>query len=299
MRQYLTNIAREVAAADPRGVSWSDDQVPLEQRGVRLKWIIEFFREAEAELQTVVDGYERQRSMSYIGDIPEPDSLPFPWAAKSTHHSAVTGEFAVEHLIKPLTAVCTAPLYALVPEEHRGRPDAFISHMWSNPAMTGSLAAPLQRHGNIEFVWMDLICYNQHRIEAIASDMKAVIGRVGHLVMPLYSGYEFTRLWCLWEFLCAHVCGTPIHIWESNMNAHDLGLTASRFSGLFQSVEQAHTTFEDDRRLILQAMVDTFGSIREADEQVRTLVLTKLSKDSDKPWNKPGPGLRLIRDEQD
>lgn len=270
--------------------AWSSASPPLHERGVRLDWLIGFLKEVDSQRRLIVDRHEDQRRASIHFDaVPWPEALP-PEATGD-----LNGEIVALDVVRPMTARAKAPLYARVPEEHRGRPDVFVSHAWANPLIGGSafaslyaLASPYRSHGPATFVWLDLVCYNQHRPEAIADDMRSVIHHIGRVALPVINAVPFTRLWCLWELLCAFTTKAEITVWEANGSVYDLGLVARTFEETFVSVTRARTRLAADRRHILDAMVDTFGSLEAADRSVRQLVLEQLSKDSDKPWNRPG-----------
>jgi hypothetical protein len=282
-------IANASRLHDDSSVKWSDSEVPLHQRGVRLEWVIDFLKEVDRSWREVVSRHEeQQRASNYVDSVPWPDPLPVRPSQE------MTPEFLVEYAVRPMTALSRAPLFARVPDEHRGHPDCFVSHAWSNPLIGGNAFATLyavvhsySSGSRPTFVWLDLICYNQHRVEAVAADMNSVIASIGRVALPMINAVPFSRLWCLWELLCAHVTGADVGLWEANGSVYDLGYLARQFENEFVSVECAGTSLETDRRQILEAMVATFGSIHETDEHVRRLVLKGLSQDSDKPWNRP------------
>src|SRR5262245_55349213 len=85
--------------------SWRDEAIPLEARGVRRQWACDFIRHL-------------------LRDINAARAVP-PFYFLNCHG-------LVQEIVKPLTAALRAPLYALVPEEHRGRPTTFVSHTWSS-----------------------------------------------------------------------------------------------------------------------------------------------------------------------
>jgi hypothetical protein len=273
----------------PDDAAWDDAAVPLHERGVRLDWTIDFLKEVERQRTAIVERHaSQQRASQYIDAVPWP--APLPAAATGE----LTGELVVEHVVKPLTAGSRAPFFARVPAAHRSRPAAFVSHAWTNPLIGGTafttlyaMAHAYRSAGPAPFVWVDFACYNQHRVEAIADDMRAVIGAIGSVALPMINAVPFSRLWCLWELLCAHVTGAKVDLWEANGSAHDLGFLARTFEEAFVSVERAATRLDADRRRILDAMVDAFGSIGEADRHLKRLVLDQLSKEADKPWNRP------------
>ena len=263
---------------------------PLHERGVRLGWLIGFLKEVDAQRRLIVDRHESQRRASiHFDSVPWPEALP-PEATGD-----LDGEIVAFDVVRPMTRCAQGPLYARVPEEHRGLPDLFVSHAWANPLIGGSaftslyaLSGPYRSHGPATFVWLDLVCYNQHRPEAIADDMRTVIRHIGRVALPLINPVPFTRLWCLWELLCAFTTKAEIEVWEANGSVYDLGFLARTFEETFVSVTHARTRLAADRQQILDAMVEAFGSLEAADRYVRRLVLDQLSKDSDKPWNRPG-----------
>jgi hypothetical protein len=134
----------------------------------------------------------------------------------------------------------------------------FVSHAWSNPLIGGNafttlyaIKHPYKSHSAVEFVWLDVACYNQHRVEVVAADMKAVISSIGRIALPMINAAPFGRLWCLWELLCAHVGGAAVDLWEANGSAYDIGFSARRFTEDFVSVERAGTSLATDREQIL------------------------------------------------
>jgi hypothetical protein len=283
----LDSIAQKTGLIAEDKLSWNDNDIPLHKRGVSVSWLIDFVHEVDRAWQDVVKQHERDRKASLYFDAPWPDPLPF---APDLRMSAV---FLVNYVIRPMTRVVGAPLYVRVPEQCRRKPDVFVSHAWSNPlACWGAfstlytLDSPLRSWEPRKFVWIDLACYNQHRVECVAEDMRAVIASVGRVGIPMINSVPFSRLWCLWELLCAHLADAKLEMYEANGSAYDLGFLADRFQDEFRSVEHPATTLPEDRERILEAMISTFGSIAKADEHLRQLVNSMLSKQSDKPWNK-------------
>ena len=252
-----------------------------------MKWLNDFVWEVHREWREVLERHEQQRRANvWFDHVPSPSPLPFP------ADQEMTSEFLVPNVIRPMTKALAAPLFGLVPDEYRGRPDLFVSHAWSNPlvgnafAELEALGAPYSGRGTANYVWLDVVCYNQHRVEAVAADMKAIVKSIGRVGIPMINSVPFSRLWCLWELLCAHVCQAPVVIYEANGSAYDLGYLARRFHEEFNSVEQAATAIPSDREQIINAMIATFGSLQTADDHIRQLVTGMLSKDSDKPWNR-------------
>lgn len=283
----LDAIAKKSGLLKESDVSWHDEDVPLQKRGVHVEWLNRFAWEVYRNLQEVIEHHEAQKQASiHLDNVPWPSPLPFPESQE------ITSAFLVPNVIQPMTKALAAPLFARVPEEYRGCPDLFVSHAWSNPLVRNAFAelealtSPLQRRGATQYVWLDIVCYNQHCVEAVAEDMKAVVASIGRVGIPMINSVPFSRLWCLWELLCAHVAQVEVVVYEANGSAYDIGYLAKCFQEDFQSVEQASTTVPYDREQILNAMVSTFGSLHKTDEHIRQLVFSMLSKDSDKPWNR-------------
>lgn len=94
-------------------------------------------------------------------------------------------------------------------------------------------------------------------------------------------------MWCLWEILCAHLTNSEVNICEPLQSASEMGFVYDIFTKKFGSVSDGETTVPKDKQDILNAMISTFGSIDQTDEYFRKIVERGLTKDSDKPWNKP------------
>ena len=225
-------IARDARLLSDADIRLSDKQTPIHERGIRLDWLIDFVKAVERGWQEVLSRRDSQRRASMNYDtVPWPDPLPV------SDQQEMTAEFVVEYAVRPLTAESRAPLYSRVPPEHRGRPNMFVSHAWSNPLIGGNafttlyaIKHPYKSHSAVEFVWLDVACYNQHRVEVVAADMKAVISSIGRIALPMINAAPFGRLWCLWELLCAHVGGAAVDLWEANGSPYDIGFSARRFT---------------------------------------------------------------------
>ena len=135
-------------------------------------------------------------------------------------------------------------------------------------------------------MWIDVVSYNQHRVESIAADMKAVVASIGRLGIPIINSVPFYPS-LVSVGVAVRSCGqAQVEVYEANGSAYDLGFLSRGFLEEFKSVERAATTLPEDREQILAAMTATFGSISATDEHIRGLISTMLSTDSDKPWNR-------------
>ena len=283
------NAIAEKSGLLPEGeCSWEENDVPLRDRGVSLKWLYEFSRAVESHLNDLWKQFDYQdRAARYFDNVPEPVSPEFP------RDQAITPVFLVPNVILPLTRKLKSPLYARIPLEHRGKPNLFVSHTWSQGLIgnafctLGPITSSFHKHYDGDpYIWIDIVSYNQHLFENIAADMKAVISSIGNVCFPLIDAAPFSRLWCLWEILCAHVTNSEVNICEPAQSAYDMGFVYGIFTEKFRSVSDAETTVPKDKQEILDSMISTFGSIGQTDEHLRKLVERGLTKDSDKPWNK-------------
>ena len=173
------SLAEVMSSPPPDG--WSDSDVPLAQRGVRLSWLV-------GTVRNLLKDINRDR----------------PYALLNVRS-------LVDHFVLPLTVALRAPLWVCVPAEHRGVPDCFVSHRWDSLL----LGPPEQEIGTLDaiehlkyYVWIDFVAYNQHTIESVPTDMEAVIGEIGKVVfagtpvatrrfitLPTTGRLQSSRLW--------------------------------------------------------------------------------------------------------
>jgi hypothetical protein len=175
---------------------------------VRLSWLIEFIVSLQEDLNAyrrdVIERNERALSHNRAGDWGMHD-LPRQHVENVPPPALLNVHGLVERIVKPLTIELRVPFIALVPEQHRGPPTAFISHTW-NSVLVGPAR---QRVGTLDAledtlpasacVWIDFACYNQHSIESIKLDMQRVIEEIGSVSFVATPVPLFNRSWCLWE----------------------------------------------------------------------------------------------------
>jgi hypothetical protein len=169
--------------------SWDEHDVALRDRGVSLKWLYNFARAVESYVNDLWKQFDFQdRANRYFDNVPEPVSPEFP------RDQAITPAFLVPNVILPLTGKLNCPLYARIPLEHRGKPNLFVSHTWSQGLIgnafctLGPITSSFHKHyGGDPYIWIDIVSYNQHLFENIAADMKAVISSIGDVCFPLIS----------------------------------------------------------------------------------------------------------------
>lgn len=250
-----------IGLLDPRRASWNDIDVPLHERGVRLGWLRDF-----------------------VGRC-LPTTMVHPSRAEPAMHELM------EQHIKPVTNSLRAPLYALVPMHERGKPTAFLSYSWNNPVLSGQSlyqCGTLDAFGNRrqgradiddEFVWMDVVCYNQYTLKsaAIGVDMEKVISSIGRMYIAVTPTPLFDRLWCLWELLASlkHRCKIEFCLAPLNGRTENR-IMSNDFFQAFDGFENARATVAGDYRLLLDAILRDYGSIRAADDHVRQLLRGEL-----------------------
>jgi ankyrin repeat protein len=286
-----TNADRQVEAAMSKGIDlaqfpslqeivssapdeWSDRNVPLAQRGVRLSWLVGMVRNLLEDVNRprAEVSAEAQRALSHnragmwgLHDRPDMEVPSIP------KYGLLNVRSLVDHFVLPLTVELRAPLWAYVPEEHRGVPDYFVSHTWNSLL----LGPPQQAIGTLDaiehlgqHVWIDFVAYNQHTIESIPTDMEAVVGKIGKVVFAATPIPMLGRIWCLWELLCANRTGTDFDIAIKPGFRNDKILAVNTFYRSFVGVENAVATKPEDRKIISAAVLAQFGSAAAADEHL-------------------------------
>jgi hypothetical protein len=249
---------------------WSAPSTRLCERGVSVEWL----RRSMNKVWHYLRGEVEAQWAMYRGAELRFSENPM---AKPTLKDDMSPANIVPLLVKPLTRELRAPLFARVPAEFRAPPDQFISHSWRQPLVGG--------YGTLENLggsaWIDVICYNQHEVEAVAADMRTVIAATGALTLPLGNTVEpLTRSWCLWELVCAHLEDVTVHVEEMLTAVTDVGMNWYHFERGFTSICDSQTTLREDHEQIIEAFVSTFGSIAASDRFVRETVKCSLRKPS-------------------
>ncbi len=265
--------------------TWSDDSVALEHRGVSRKWLGGFIERLQQEINAARDEATKQAEYAEShnkaglwGRHDQPD-LPIPVIPP---YQFIDTRGLVEAIVKPLTKPIRAPLYALVPEQFRGRPTNFVSHTWSSLL----IGPPRQRIGSLdalnssdgdEFIWIDFICYNQHTFEAIAADMLRVIGAIGQVSVCATPTPIFTRSWCLWELLSSQRAGATVNLRVEPGYRNDKILSVNTLYRSFKGVAKASSSSHSDQKQIYDGFVSFFGSEKRADAEIERLIKDKFA----------------------
>lgn len=256
--------------------SWAEGDVPLDERGVRFSWLYDFVARIDS---MIVHMWTRFRSTQRA-------AIYGPWDIRSSPmpqypEELLTTRQLVSYFVIPLTRAIRAPLYARVPLEHRGHPSVFLSHTWDSQPVAGghgSFDIALD-HYRDSFVWMDIACYNQHRVtdESIAGDMDSIIGAIGQVAFILTTEPFFTRSWCLWEVVCGHNRGATVksHDQITRIERKYWSSESSRTPPKFKSITELSATERADREKILELLVTTFGSVAKADAYVVKMLVDR------------------------
>jgi formylglycine-generating enzyme required for sulfatase activity len=265
--------------------AWSEAGVPPEHRGVSRKWLCGFIEQLQLEINAPRD--EAIKQAQYAAqhneagrwgrhdrpDLPIPDIPPYQFL--DTHGF-------VAAIVKPLTERNRAPFYALVPEQFRGRPTAFVSHTWSSFL----IGPPRQRIGSLdalnsfgadagdEFIWIDFVCYNQHAVkdEAIAQDMLRLIEAIGKLSVCATPTPIYTRSWCLWELLSSQRTGAKVDLCVHPGYRNDKILAVNTLYRSFKGVGRAKSSAHHDQKWIYDGVVAFFGSEERANAEIEALI---------------------------
>jgi ankyrin repeat protein len=271
----------KVVSSPPDG--WSDSDVRLAERGVRLSWLVGLVRDlledvnrprAEASAQAERAFHHNRAGMWGRHDQPDME------VPSIQSHALLNVRSLVDHFVLPMTAALRAPLWAFAPEEHRGKPDYFVSHTWNSLL----LGPPDQAIGTLDaiedldgHVWIDFVAYNQHTIESIPTDMEAVVGEIGKVIFAGTPVPTLGRIWCLWELLCANRTGTDFDIGIKPGYRNDKILAVNTLYRSFVGVEKAVATKPEDLKVISDEVLAQFGSTEAADEYLDRVLRERFS----------------------
>ena len=272
----------KIVSSAPDG--WSESDVPLAQRGVRVSWLVGIVRDLLDDINRPRAGAieEAQRAISHnkaglwgLHDRPDMEVPTVP------DYALLNVRSLVEHFVLPLTVKVRSPLWACVPLKHRGKPNYFVSHTWSSLL----LGPPGQEIGTLDafeepehFVWIDFVAYNQHAIRSIPIEMEAVIGEIGQVIFAGTPVPTLNRIWCLWELLCANRTGTDFDIAIRGGYRNDKILAVNMLYRSFVGVEKAVATKREDLEIITREVLSQFGSAAAADAHLDRALRERFSE---------------------
>jgi len=267
----ILRIAEE-SLLPAQGCIWNEGEVPLAKRGVAFGWLYDFAAKIDKATGEMWQRfYDQQRSSIHFDHVPWPERPEYPEANFKTRAF-------VEKIVIPLTDKIQSPLYARVPQEHRGSPSIFISHTWDSFIVRGAhgtLDMVLDRNRD-SFVWIDFTCYNQHLVknESIAKDMNSIISEIGDIALVLTTEPFFTRSWCLWELVCAHRSNVPINVYDQ-IDRIKYKYWSSEVSELppdFNSITALTATKRADKEQIFDLLISTFGTVDSANSYIQNIL---------------------------
>eukprot|EP00200_Dunaliella_tertiolecta_P018747 CAMPEP_0202399706 /NCGR_PEP_ID=MMETSP1128-20130828/2199_1 /ASSEMBLY_ACC=CAM_ASM_000463 /TAXON_ID=3047 /ORGANISM="Dunaliella tertiolecta, Strain CCMP1320" /LENGTH=919 /DNA_ID=CAMNT_0049003089 /DNA_START=134 /DNA_END=2893 /DNA_ORIENTATION=+ len=133
--------------------------------------------------------------------------------------SAITTNAVVQSLIIPKTARHRSRYIDLLPEKFVDNPTIYVIHTWSCSfveTLTAVQEYVLNLRTNVDdvFVWMDVLCVNQHldRSPGELPLIREILQGSERVVMLLdRHGAIFSRSWCLWEAMQAQ---TALGAWD-------------------------------------------------------------------------------------
>jgi tetratricopeptide (TPR) repeat protein len=219
----------------------------------------------------------------------------------SDWETATTADIC-EKIIKPMTGAyqCSLAEYlAVMSPSTIGKPCAFISHAWKFK-FKDLIAALVSYFGEDEYVWLDLVCNNQHKaanydFEWWSGTFKNAIASIGKTVMVFDEWNDpipLTRGWCIWELYCTI---------DNELCEFDVAMTAhSEISFVEDMDESAHDAInkmlgtidcarsecfnDDDRMQIHDAVKRTLGFSKMNKtifEVMRSWVIRKYEKETE------------------
>ncbi|MEA3212684.1 MAG: hypothetical protein QOE70_5741 [Chthoniobacter sp.] len=116
----------------------------------------------------------------------------------------------IANVVVPITAAAKVSWWAVVPNEYRGKCNAFVSHAWydmfirENPrGVALTLALEADRDPEL-FFWMDAFCLNQHtEITGLTPTLHKTLQEAGTVYVTISDYALFDRSWCMYELASA------------------------------------------------------------------------------------------------
>jgi hypothetical protein len=273
---------------------WHEESVPLAERGISLHWLTAFVADLQAKAneprRLAIEQGDYARAHNEAGRWGRHD-MPDMAIPKIPPYYFLNTDALVAQSVKPLTKEIRAPLFALVPPEHRGRPTAFISHTWKSLL----IGPQRQRIGTLdavydekdEFVWIDFGCYNQHVLEhpKISAHMLGIIETIKKVVVAVTPTPLYNRSWCLWELYSADTIGLAPSFRVCAGFRNDKIQAVNALYRSFTGVENAHSISVQAEEQIRDAFISMHGSAEKANVAIKAMLRRQL----DTHWNELQP----------
>lgn len=186
-----------------------------------------------------------------------------------------------EKVIKPATAE-KGPYMTLLQDQvdDNGKPftgvaNVFVAHAWLfNLGETADVLEQFACENPGAYFWYDLFCHDQNIADPLPADWWSntlnasikVIGTVLLVLSPWNGPIPLTRVWCLWEIMCALQDDTVkfvVKLPRTQREALKLGVL-ERAKSILQALadiqaEKAEATKPSDKDLIFQSIEQTIG----------------------------------------
>ena len=254
-------------------VNWSDNSIPIHERGIRGDWLLKVLNSVRDLRVEICERHDSQsRAALHFDHVPEPD---FP----RLDGTLTSNVFVRDHVI-PWTADIEAPLFALVPDEYTGKPTQFLSYTWNSGYFDSGYGViyAIEKHLKSHYIWMDVMCHNQHAIGSVTKQMHDVIAGINQLLLPMSQYPWYDRVWCIWEVICALKNDKEIIFCEYLKKDRDFRKIFTHFLENFKSIAHAETLHKEDKDEILSNVIHMFGSIDAADKYLYDIMKNKLSQ---------------------
>jgi hypothetical protein len=254
------------------------DDTPISKRGIRLDALEGLFEWADKQRERV-DRRASEHSWAYYHLDDPDDRIPPPTGYDHVPQDQTARDF-VKHFCLPSTKNSASSMHAILQDEYIGAPTTFISYGWDSVLINAAdgLIATLGEAATLRqvvlkgsYVWIDIVCHNQHSIGPVADQMRAVISQCDNVVVPMMSRW-YERVWCIWEVLCAKLEAKPVQfIWAPKLS-RSYKLAYRSYVDGFTSVRDAQATYQSDKEAILTLVESEFGTIEEADDYYRSIM---------------------------
>ena len=209
----------------------------------------------------------------------------------------------MRNIVCPLTEKFKTSLWDLIPDEYCGTPDTFVSYAWTSSLDNIAQACCTNEH--VRYVWIDFVCVCQH---SDSEKNKQEVAKIGNVVKAVGStllcldkdARALSRSWVLYEIvhskrIIVAFFGRSGRSIASRSGVTDLRKIKERADALNyvlrvlkrclgngdfekRTVRCARTEayFEKDRRMILELVIDRFGSYEKADRYIIKLIFEGL-----------------------
>jgi hypothetical protein len=248
------------------------DLSPISKRGIRLDALEGLFEWADQQREKL-NQQASAHSWAYYHFYDSDDRIPPPIGYDRIPQDQTARDF-VQHFSLSLTKNSESSLHEILQNEYIGAPKTFISYSWDRVLINkadGLIPTLRDTNPSESYVWIDLVCHNQHAVGPIADQMRTVISQCDNVVVPMMAQW-YERAWCIWEVLCAKLEAKPVRfLWAPKLSRGYKTAYRAYVDG-FTSVREAKATYQRDKETILSLVENEFGTIEEADKYFRSVM---------------------------